>query len=58
MVPKLRHDGLLGSTLQKAFPTTTVFLCDFHSEQAWVQWTCNHKHGLSLVEVEELFDLL
>ena len=44
--------------LEKAFPTTTVFLCDFHTEQAWVQWTRDHKHGLSPIEAEELLDLL
>ena len=44
--------------LQQAFPTTKVFLCDFHREQAWVRWTRDHKHGLSTAEAEELLDLL
>ena len=46
------------AALQKEFPTTRVFLCDFHMEQAWVRWTRHHKHGLSPVQAEELVDLL
>lgn len=46
------------TALEKAFPATTIFLCDFHREQAWVRWTRDHKHGLSPTEAEELLDLL
>ena len=46
------------TALEKAFPATTIFLCDFHREQAWVRWTRDHKHGLSPNETEELLDSL
>ena len=44
--------------LESVFPTTTVYLCDFHREQAWDRWVKDHKHGLSPVEAEELLTLL
>ena len=46
------------SAIEAVFPSTTVYLCDFHREQAWVRWTRDHKHGLSPVEAEGLLDLL
>ena len=46
------------NAIQATFPFTTVYLCDFHREQAWMRWTHDHKHGLSPVEAEELLDLL
>ena len=44
--------------LEEVFPTTTVYLCDFHREQAWDRWAKGHKHGLSQSEAEELLTLL
>ena len=42
----------------EVFPATTVYLCDFHREQAWDRWAKDHKHGLSQSEAEELLTLL
>ena len=39
--------------LEEVFPATTVYLCDFHREQAWDRWAKDHKHGLSQYEAEE-----
>ena len=46
------------NAIEAVFPSTTVYLCDFHREQAWMRWTRDHKHGLSSAEAEELLDLL
>ena len=42
------------SAVEAVFPSTKVYLCDFHSEQAWVHWARDHKHGLSAVRSREL----
>jgi len=39
-------------------PKTTVYLCDFHREQAWERWVKHHKHGLTMDEGTQLLDLL
>ncbi len=44
--------------LEQVFPTTTVYLCDFHREQAWGRWVKDHKHGLSESEAEQLLTFL
>ena len=44
--------------LEEVFPSTTVYLCDFHREQAWDRWAKDHKHGLSQSEAEELLTFL
>jgi len=44
--------------LESAFPKTTVYLCDFHREQAWERWVKDHKHGLTMDEGTQLLDLL
>ena len=44
--------------IEKCFPGTKVFLCDFHREQAWERWVKDHKHGLTKDEQEELLSLL
>ena len=36
----------------------TVYLCDFHREQAWDCWVRDHKHGLNQSEAEELLTFL
>ena len=40
------------------FPQFTVYLCDFHREQAWERWVRDHHHGLSKDEGDELLQLL
>lgn len=44
--------------IEKCFPGTKVFLCDFHREQAWERWVKDHKHRLTKDEQEELLSLL
>ncbi len=44
--------------LEQVFPTTTVYLCDFHREQAWGRSVKDHKHGLSESEAEQLLTFL
>ena len=44
--------------IEKCFPGTKVFLCDFHREQAWKRWVKDHKHRLTKNEQEELLSLL
>ena len=46
------------SALEQAFPGVTVYICDFHREQAWVRWVRAHKNGLTKEEGETLLDLL
>ena len=46
------------SSIQQAFPTTTVYLCDFHREQAWTRWVRDHKNGLNKQQQEQLLALL
>lgn len=42
------------SAIERAFPLITVYICDFHREQAWTRWTKDHKNGLSKQEQEDL----
>ena len=44
------------TSLESCFPGVTVYLCDFHREQAWERWTRDSKHGLSSVDAEWLLD--
>ena len=39
--------------IETAFPTATVYLCDFHREQSWERWVKNHQHGLTDDEASE-----
>lgn len=44
--------------INTVFPHCTVYLCDFHREQAWERWVKNHNHGLNKDEAETLLHLL
>ena len=46
------------SAIEHTFPATSVFLCDFHREQAWTRWVNTTHNGLSKVEAEDLLTLL
>ena len=46
------------SALEQAFPGVTVYICDFHREQAFVRWVRAHKNGLTKEEGEKLLELL
>ena len=42
------------SAIERAFPGITVYICDFHREQAWTRWVKDHKNGLAKHEQEVL----
>ena len=42
------------AALNFAFPESTVYLCDFHKEQAWSRWTRDSQHGLTAESSETL----
>ena len=44
--------------ITQVFPQCTVYLCNFHREQAWERWVWDHHHGLSKDERDELLQLL
>ena len=46
------------AAINKLFPTTQVYLCEFHREQAWERWVKERKHGLSDTQAITLLDLL
>jgi hypothetical protein len=46
------------SALQLAFPSTTVYGCDFHREQAWTRWVKDRKNALAQQDADCLLDLL
>ena len=46
------------AAVNKLFPKTQVYLCEFHREQAWERWVKDKKHGLSDLQAAALLDLL
>ena len=46
------------SAVQNIFPSTQIFVCDFHREQAWERWVNDKKHGLSDTQGSILLELL
>ena len=46
------------SAIEHTFPGISVFLCDFHREQAWTRWVNTSVNGLSKAEAEDLLSLL
>ena len=44
--------------LTTSFPESTLYLCDFHREQAWTRWVRDLKHGLNTTESESLLEIL
>ena len=46
------------SAVNKLFPNTQVYLCEFHREQAWERWVKEKKHGLSDIQASSLLNLL
>ena len=46
------------SALKQAFPSTTVYGCDFHREQAWTRWVQDRKNALDRSDADCLLDLL
>ena len=35
------------NAIKEAFPSTTLYICDFHREQAWERWVKDHSHGVA-----------
>lgn len=46
------------AALEMTFPGITVYVCDFHREQAWTRWVHDRKSGLQREEGDELLSLL
>ena len=46
------------SALKQAFPSTTVYGCDFHREQAWTRWIQDRKNDLERSDANCLLELL
>ena len=46
------------SAISKLFPTTQLYLCEFHREQAWERWVKDSKHRLNEVQAATILDLL
>lgn len=46
------------AAVNKLFPATQMYLCEFHREQAWERWVKERKHGLSEMQGATLLDLL
>ena len=44
--------------LETCFPSVTVYLCDFHREQAWERWVKDGTHSLSSSEKDWLLSQL
>ena len=44
--------------INQVFPNSTVYLCDFHREQAWERWVKCRKYGLGTDQASELLQLL
>ena len=44
--------------VEKVFPDTKVYLCDFHREQSWERWVKNHENEVSPADQAELLELL
>ena len=44
--------------VEKIFPDTKVYLCDFHREQSWERWVKNHENEVSPADQAELLELL
>ena len=44
--------------INQVFPNSTVYLCDFHREQAWERWVKCRKNGLGTDQASELLQLL
>ena len=44
--------------VEQIFPSTILYICNFHREQAWERWTKDHKHNLSKDDGERVLDLL
>jgi len=44
--------------INKLFPMTQVYMCEFHREQAWERWVKNRKHGLTDDQAAVILDKL
>ena len=46
------------TAVEQIFPTTKLYLCDFHREQSWERWIKNHQNGVSPDDQESILELL
>ena len=50
-------DAEIGA-INKLFPMTQVYMCEFHREQAWERWVKDRKHGLTSDQASVVLDKL
>ena len=50
-------DAEIGA-INKLFPITQVYMCEFHREQAWERWVKDRKHGLTSDQASVVLDKL
>ena len=50
-------DAEIGA-INKLFPMTQVYMCEFHREQAWERWVKDKKHGLTSDQAYVVLDKL
>lgn len=46
------------NAIEDVFDNCTVYICDFHREQAWGRWIKRKDHNLSIEEQKQLLDML
>ena len=46
------------NAIKEIFPATTLYICDFHREQAWERWVKDHNHNVALEDQSTLLTLL
>ena len=44
--------------IESSFPSTTIYLCDFHREQSWERWVKDHHHGIAHSDQNTVLTLL
>ena len=45
-------------TIESSFPSTTMYLCDFHHEQSRERWVKDHHHGIAHSDQDTMLNLL
>ena len=43
--------------IESSFPSTTIYLCDFHREQSWERWVKDHHHGIEHIDQDTVLTL-
>ena len=46
------------TAVEQTFPTTKLYLCDFHREQSWERWIKNHQNRVLPDDQDTILELL